>query len=99
MAEINNIKPTLQPDVGSTRNVAERGGRTSQTTDTAPSRSAQTDKVSLSDALSQLEQTLSEVPEVDSARVDAIKSAIEDGSYQIDSLELARKMIDFEGDL
>ena len=27
MAEINNIKPTLQPDVGSSRNVSERGGR------------------------------------------------------------------------
>jgi len=96
MAEINNIKPTtLQPDVGSTRNVSERGGQTSST-----SRSdLQTDKVSLSDALSQLEQTLSEVPEVDSARVEAIKAAIEEGSYQVDSQELARKMIDFEGDL
>lgn len=98
MAEINHIKPTLQPDVGSTRNVSERGGRPSQATD-ALQNTAQTDKVSLSDALAQLEQTLAEVPEVDSARVEAIKSAIEDGSYQIDSQELARKMIDFEGDL
>jgi negative regulator of flagellin synthesis FlgM len=98
MAEINNIKPTLQPDVGSTRNVSERGGRTSQSTDVSQT-NTQTDKVSLSDALAQLEKTLAEVPEVNSAKVEAIKNAIEDGSYSIDSQELARKMIDFEGDL
>jgi negative regulator of flagellin synthesis FlgM len=97
MAEINNIKPTLQPDVGTTRNVSERGNRTQATE--ASQANTQSDKVSLSDALSQLEQTLAEVPEVDSAKVEAIKNAIEDGSYQIDSQELARKMIDFEGDL
>ncbi|EEF79375.1 hypothetical protein MDMS009_1962 [Methylophaga thiooxydans DMS010] len=45
-----------------------------------------------------LEQKLTGVPEVDTARVEAIKQSIEDGSYQIDSQELARKMIDFEGD-
>lgn len=96
MAEINNIKPPLQPDFNSTRNVAERNSRAGSTS--APAQNP-VDKVSLSDTLSQLEQSLSEVPVVDAAKVESIKQAIEDGSYQIDSQELARKMIDFEGDL
>ncbi len=96
MAEINNIKPPLQPDLNSTRNVAERKSLTSSSLTPAEN---PVDKVSLSDTLSQLEQTLAEVPEVDAAKVESIKQAIEDGSYQIDSQELARKMIDFEGDL
>jgi negative regulator of flagellin synthesis FlgM len=96
MAEINNIKPPLQPDFNSTRNVAERNNRTGSTP--APAQNP-VDKVSLSDTLSQLEQSLTEVPVVDAAKVESIKQAVEDGSYQIDSQELARKMIDFEGDL
>lgn len=96
MAEINNIKPPLQPDLNPTRNVAERKSLTSSSLTPAEK---PVDKVSLSDTLSQLEQALAEVPVVDTAKVESIKQAIEDGSYQIDSQELARKMIDFEGDL
>jgi negative regulator of flagellin synthesis FlgM len=97
MADINKIKPSLQPDVYPTRNTGERGNRVTQTG--ASPTGTQADKVSLSDTLSKLEATLAEVPEVDVAKVEVIKKAIEDGSYQIDSQELARKMIDFEGDL
>jgi negative regulator of flagellin synthesis FlgM len=53
--------------------------------------------VSLSDTLSQVEKSLADVPTVNQAKVDSIKAAIEDGSYQVDSQQLARKMIDFEG--
>lgn len=98
MAEINNVKAPLQPDMNSTRGVENGNNRTSQAAATAQSSSVETDKVSLSDTLSQLEQTLAEVPVVDTAKVEAIKQSIEDGTYQIDSQELARKMIDFEGD-
>lgn len=101
MAEINNIKPSLQPDINSSRNVG--GGSKSASSAPAPSSSSSagstSDKVSLSDTLALLEQSLAEVPDVDIAKVEAIKQAIEDGSYQIDSMELARKMIDLEGDL
>ncbi|MTI63406.1 flagellar biosynthesis anti-sigma factor FlgM [Methylophaga sp.] len=96
MAEINNIKPPLQPDFNSTRNVAENKDLSGSSISPAQN---PVDKVSLSDTLSQLEQSLADVPVVDTAKVESIKQAIEDGSYQIDSQELARKMIDFEGDL
>lgn len=97
MADINKIKPSLQPDVYPARNMGERDTRVTQS-GTSPTGTL-ADKVSLSDTLAKLEATLAEVPEVDRAKVDAIKQAIEDGSYSIDSQELARKMIDFEGDL
>lgn len=97
MSEINTNKPSLQPDISSSRNVDRN--RSSQTSNaTAPAPNTESDKVSLSDTLALLEQKLTDVPEVDTARVEAIKQSIEDGSYQIDSQELARKMIDFEGD-
>jgi len=97
MADINKIKPNLQPDIYPARNTAERDNRVTPSSSSATS--SQTDKVSLSDTLAKLEATLAEVPVVDRAKVDAIKQAIENGSYHIDSQELARKMIDFEGDL
>jgi len=98
MSEINNIKPPLQPDVSSSRNVADRSKATQASTASTSAPNTESDKVSLSDTLALLEQKLADVPEVDVARVEAIKQSIDDGSYQIDSQELARNMIDFEGD-
>jgi negative regulator of flagellin synthesis FlgM len=97
MADINKIKPNLQPDTYPTGNADTRGNRVTQSP-TSPT-AEQADKVSLSETLAKLENTLTEVPDVNIVKVDAIKRSIEDGSYQIDSQELARKMIDFEGDL
>lgn len=53
-------------------------------------------EVSLSSQAQQLqaiEERLRELPEVDSARVEQIKQAIADGSYQIDSGRIADKLI------
>jgi len=97
MSEINTNKPSLQPDISSSRNV-DRNRSSQASTAAAPAPNTESDKVSLSDTLALLEQKLADVPEVDTARVEAIKQSIDDGSYQIDSQELARKMIDFEGD-
>ncbi len=98
MSEINSIKPPLPSDASSSRNVAERNRSAPASTASASAPNTEPDKVSLSETLALLEQKLADVSEVDSARVEAIKQSIDDGSYQIDSQELARKMIDFEGD-
>jgi negative regulator of flagellin synthesis FlgM len=97
MADINKIKPSVQPDVYPTGNTGTRGNRVAQSP--ASPTAEQADKVSLSETLAKLEASLAEVPDVNIAKVEAIKQSIDDGSYQIDSQELARKMIDFEGDL
>lgn len=46
--------------------------------------------------LQAIEERLRELPEVDSARVEQIKQAIADGSYQIDSTRIADKLIALE---
>ena len=43
--------------------------------------------------LEQLDKTLAELPAVNSARVDEIKTAIENGDYQIDADAIADAMI------
>jgi negative regulator of flagellin synthesis FlgM len=57
------------------------------------------DKVSFTETsvrLRALEGTLANMPVVDEARVEAIKQAIADGSYQIDANRIADKLIQFE---
>lgn len=46
--------------------------------------------------LSQLEAQISDLPEVDQDRVDALRDAINNGQFDIDSSRLAQNIIDFE---
>jgi len=60
---------------------------------------ASTDKVTLTDVLSQVMdlETQSKSVDVDnSAKVSAIKAAIQDGSYQVDTQTIAEKLIQTE---
>lgn len=57
------------------------------------------DTVSLTETSAQLrsiESSLASLPVVDTQRVEAIKLAIADGSYEVDSASIADKLIDFE---
>jgi negative regulator of flagellin synthesis FlgM len=62
-------------------------------------RPSSVDTVSLTDTaakLQSLENTIAGLPIVDSPRVEAIKLAIEDGSYETDTQRVADKMVQFE---
>ena len=99
--DINNINP-LRPDSARSQGAsneakAEVKGQV-DSSQTAAS-SASTDNVSLSStakALTQIESDLKQLPEVNQAKVDAIKAKIDNGSYQIDSDNMAQKMLDLE---
>lgn len=49
--------------------------------------------------LQAMEARLAELPDVDSGRVEAIRSQIANGEYQIDSQKLADRILAFESDL
>lgn len=65
-------------------------------------RPSSVDTVSLSDTASRmhsLQNTLAELPVVDSQRVADIQQSIDDGTFEIDSNRVAEKMLGFESDL
>ena len=99
MSEINNIKASIQSDVSIAREAAKTGSsqRAAGGALGGLSTNTEADKVSLSDTLSALKQRLADMPIVDQSRVDTVKAKIESGSYTMESNELARKMISFEG--
>ncbi len=64
--------------------------------------SSAADSVSLTDTaarLQKLEGTIAALPVVDAQRVEAIRSAIANGEYQIDAQSIAEKMLAFDEQL
>lgn len=82
------------------RPAAAGGARTGGTT-AAPA-TAPTDTVSLTDTaarLRELEALLANTPAVDDARVEALRQAIAEGRYSVDSVHVADKLMTLERDL
>jgi len=100
MSEINNLKTALQTGLNTARNVSNtRENRDGAKAVETQSGAIATDKVSLTDTATQLQslqQTLADAPVVNNDRVEALRAAIADGSYQVDATELAQSMINFE---
>lgn len=94
---VNNING-LTPTQGNTSRSREKP----QTPEPiAPKQEAQVDgeQVELSPQaqnLRDVEKNLSQLPEVDQARVSHIKDALRDGSYSVDPARLAAKIAQFE---
>ena len=64
--------------------------------------STRTDEVALTDTavrLKRIEASLAEQPEVDQARVDALRERVESGDYKVDGQEIARKLVQLEQEL
>jgi len=103
MSEINNIKTAGQPGLNATRNAANsRENRDGVKADDVQAGTSRTDKVSLTDTATQLQslqQTLADAPVVNNERVEALRAAVSDGSYQVDAAELSQNMINFESQL
>lgn len=105
----NKIGPVDQSMIGkignkidetgdTTRASADKGAGTSAT----GGRDAARDTVELTSGarlLERLEKSLESLPTVDSQRVAEIRSAIENGDYQIDAKAIADAMIRFERSL
>ncbi len=97
-------------NINSSRSTAS-GTRQSQQIDSADNKGADTssrvsantaDKVSLTSTaarLKDIEQRLASQAPVDNNRVNEVKSAINNGEYNVDADRVANKMIDFENSL
>lgn len=103
MSELNTIKTAGQPGLNTPRNVNSRenndGGDKAAEVNMG---GARTDTVSLTDTATQLQslqQTLADTSVVNHERVEALRAAIADGSYEVDAGELAQNMINFETQL
>tara|TARA_R110002124_G_scaffold73721_3_gene197718 strand:- start:406 stop:729 length:324 start_codon:yes stop_codon:yes gene_type:complete len=87
-----------------TSNTAGKRDAALDTTETATTTAAKEtstgrSSVSLSPQAQQfqaIEERLRDLPEVDSERVNQIKQAIADGSYQVDSTRIADKLLSLE---
>lgn len=102
--EINNISGSHIGNIGA-------GGQTQGNPESTPNKTAEDsqtqaapsrDTVSLTpqaQKLKDLENRISSLPEVDSDRVNAIKDAIANGSYEIDANSIAGKLMQFERSL
>lgn len=78
---------------GSGKAVSQNPSKTEQSTATPVSTSDTVNLTSDAKLLERLDRTLAGLPAVNAERVDEIKSAIENGEYEIDSDAIAEAMI------
>jgi negative regulator of flagellin synthesis FlgM len=99
MAGIDNIRSSHTMTTG--RSAARSESSSSNPNSVTESKGSK-DSVSLSQqgkAIGQLHQDMASQPSFDAAKVAAIKEAIANGSYRVDSEKLADNMMKFENEL
>lgn len=62
----------------------------------APAASSSVNLTQTANSLQALEKSIAAAPEVDQQKVDAVRKAINEGSYKVDSEQTATKLIDFD---
>ena len=100
----NTIKPVdptmltkISEKVGNTRDASSTGeSRRLDEQRTASGNTAASDNVELTSGaklLERLDKTLTSLPEIDASRVEAVKTAIANGDYEIDADKIADALI------
>lgn len=95
--EINGIPPSKVTGSSDESQVKQSVGQS--TTQQESGKSTTADTVSLSDnavQLGKLENTVASTPVVDTQRVEQVKQAIREGSYEVDPARVADKLMQFE---
>ncbi len=107
----NTIKPVDQSmltkitdKVESARDAQSTSDKQRVDTARTPERAAASDTVELTSGaklLERLEKTLASLPDIDASRVEAVKTAIASGDYEIDAVKIADALLrtdrEFEG--
>ncbi len=102
----NTIKPVdngmlnkVGDKVGDAKEVLSTGGATRSDSQPASVPASTSDTVDLTSGarlLERLEKSLAALPEADPARVEAVKTAIASGDYQIDAGKIADALLRFD---
>lgn len=100
--KINGYGRTELPASSSRSGGVKRADQGESTRSAGNEESTRTDAVALTDTavrLKRIEASLAEQPDVDQARVDAVRERIESGDYQVDGNEIARRLLQMEQQL
>jgi negative regulator of flagellin synthesis FlgM len=95
--EINNITPTKAQRSNDDTRLNQSSDQPAAQQETG--KSSATDTVSLSDnavQLGKVELSVASAPVIDAQRVEQLKQAIANGSYEVDAKEVADKLMQFE---
>ena len=74
----------------------KKGDESKKTEVSAPAASSNVNLTQSASSLQALEKSIAAAPEVDQQKVDAVRKAINEGSYKVDSERTASKLIDFD---
>lgn len=97
--KINNINGPINGANLQTPNKGVKGsGSESGVASTASSNKVNVDQIDISSAqtLEKIRESLASQPVVDREKVETIKQALQDGTYKINSENIATKLIEFE---
>ena len=100
--KINGYGRTELPATSSRTGGVKRTDQGESARSAGSEESTRTDAVALTDTavrLKRIEAGLAEQPEVDQARVDAVRERIESGDYKVDGNEIARRLLQMEQQL
>ena len=96
LTNLNNRSLQLDQARGAQQKANVSGGNSAQA---APQRIAQGDSVNITSqakSLTAMEHNLAQGTPVNESKVESLKKAIADGSYQVDANKLAKNMSNFE---
>ncbi len=98
---VNEINSLIHSSISTAGNKAERvetvsAGSQQQVASQSEAAKETIEISSQAQLLNKLEAQIKDLPEVDQARVDALRDQISQGTYEIDSSSLAQRIIDLE---
>ena len=92
--QVNNQRPSADKASGS--GAPKQAGAEQARPQTTNARGENVNLSSQAKNLKQLEQKLGDYPEMDDARIEEIRTALENGSYKVDAEKLAQKMLEMD---
>ena len=95
----NGVELTPAKARGPARSERASGGEKAETRKSGDATGSQVQLTDTATNLQQVEARIAKLPDVDRARVDAVRQRVESGAYEINAGRLADRLLAFERDL